>query len=205
MVNMSIEFEELAPGIIVYKNVIQNHSVIMPDIESVVSIGFANWQPSGVYIDGTSNVRPDHRDTDQIFINYTGKDQEDYSDQVKLFNSSLSSIFFRSFDNIEKHYSSMFGAMTSGHEGYTILKYGVGQKFNNHIDDHPTFKNPRRVSLVYYANDEFEGGKITFDKFNIEYQPKANEAILFPSNFMYSHTVHPVISGTRYAVVTWLN
>jgi predicted 2-oxoglutarate/Fe(II)-dependent dioxygenase YbiX len=94
-------------------------------------------------------------------------------------------------------------AVTTGHEGYTILKYSVDQKFNLHVDDHPDFT--RRVSMVYYPNDDYEGGEITFNNFDITYKPKSNELIIFPSNFMYSHSVSPVTSGTRYAVVTWIN
>jgi predicted 2-oxoglutarate/Fe(II)-dependent dioxygenase YbiX len=28
--------------------------------------------------------------------------------------------------------------------------------------------------------------------------------ILFPSNYAYSHIAHPVTSGTKYAMVTWI-
>jgi len=42
-------------------------------------------------------------------------------------------------------------------------------------------------------------------RFDITFKPKANQMIVFPSNFMYKHSVSPVIEGERYAVVSWLN
>ena len=36
------------------------------------------------------------------------------------------------------------------------------------------------------------------------YKPKKNSAIIFPSNFMFPHSVNQVIEGTRYSIITWL-
>jgi len=77
----------------------------------------------------------------------------------------------------------------------------VGQKFVNHIDDHTDYH--RRMSTIYYINDNYEGGEIEFPRFNVKYKPVANDFIIFPSNYMYNHSVSPVISGERYAVVSW--
>jgi predicted 2-oxoglutarate/Fe(II)-dependent dioxygenase YbiX len=57
--------------------------------------------------------------------------------------------------------------------------------------------------MSFYLNDEYEGGEIEFSRFGLNVKPKANQAIFFPSNYVYNHTVHPVTSGTRYAVVGW--
>jgi predicted 2-oxoglutarate/Fe(II)-dependent dioxygenase YbiX len=60
------------------------------------------------------------------------------------------------------------------------------------------------MSWVYYINDDYTGGEISFPRFNLTYKPVANEFIVFPSNYIYNHSVLPVIEGTRYAVVSWL-
>ena len=59
----------------------------------------------------------------------------------------------KSFDPIEKDYMSTYGIKADWHDQYGILKYGKGQKFTNHIDDHKDYH--RRVSTVYYLNDNY--------------------------------------------------
>ena len=31
------------------------------------------------------------------------------------------------------------------------------------------------------------------------------DVIIFPSNFLYPHSVAPIMMGTRYAIVNWYN
>lgn len=95
-----------------------------------------------------------------------------------------------------------FGVAFSDHDSYQILKYSKGQKFTNHIDDHPQYL--RRISSIYYINDDYIGGEINFSRFNISYKPKANELLVFPSTYVYNHSVSEVTDGTRYSVVSWL-
>ena len=118
------------------------------------------------------------------------------------FNSNLSNLFLSVFGPLESDYKTNYQVETSTHEDYSILKYGVGQKYVNHIDDHKN--SHRRMSWVYYVNDDYIGGEISFPRFNLTYKPLANELIIFPSTYVYNHSVLPVIEGTRYAVVSWL-
>lgn len=82
------------------------------------------------------------------------------------------------------------------------LKIWSGTKFVNHIDDHQDYH--RRVSTVYYLNENYTGGEINFPRFDIVFKPKANQMIVFPSTYVYNHSVSPVIEGERYAVVSWM-
>jgi predicted 2-oxoglutarate/Fe(II)-dependent dioxygenase YbiX len=93
--------------------------------------------------------------------------------------------------------------MFYNHDAYQILKYGKGQHFANHIDD--CEKYLRRVSSAFYLNDNYSGGEINFPRFGVTYKPKANELIIFPSSFIYNHSVSEVTDGTRYAVVSWIH
>jgi len=95
-----------------------------------------------------------------------------------------------------------YGIFSEWHDTYGILKYGKGQQFTNHIDDHPSYH--RRVSTVYYLNENYTGGEINFPRFGITFKPKANQMIVFPSTYVYNHSVSPVIEGERYAVVSWM-
>lgn len=197
---MVINKEEIAPGIIVYKNVIDKYDELLSDIEDSVALGVAAWSPAYVRSGGNSAVDTSKRDTLAIGIPYNLS--EDLSTASLSFTTTLSQIFLHFFSPIELDYKDMFGVGTDWHEAYTLLKYGVGQKFTNHIDDHPAFH--RRISTVYYMNDNYSGGEITFPRFNLTYKPKANEMLVFPSTYVYNHSVQEVTSGVRYAVVSWL-
>lgn len=192
---------EIAPGIIVYKDVLYSYESIVNDIEEAVSASNGNieWSPSYINIGKETKKDVNIRDTYSISVPYTSNSEENIR---TYFENSLRDIFFQGFYNIEKDYMSTYRIDFNDHDAYQVLKYGVGQKFTNHIDDSPT--NHRRVSSVYYLNEDYEGGEIVFPRFGITYKPAANEAILFPSTYVYNHSVSPVISGTRYAVVSWI-
>lgn len=195
--------EEIAPGIVVYSEVIKNHTSLHLDIEEGMKSARMNWGKAYVTSGNEIKVDDNTRNTETININYTDKILEDFSSFSASFNTSISNIFLESFSVIEKDYKAMYGVSTRTHENYSILKYGVGQNFVNHIDDHLDY--PRTVSYVYYFNDDYEGGEILFPRFGITYKPKANQCIFFPSNYVYNHSVSPVTSGQRYAVASWMN
>lgn len=200
-----MECTEIAPGIVVYKNVIDNHNCLINDIEDAVKIGLLQWSPAGIKDQDNVVVDKKQRDTESIGIAYSDNDNE-LTDQEKLstnfFEISLSKIFFKYFNPCEVDYRSKFQFSTDWHDSYGILKYGLGQKFTNHIDDHKDYH--RRMSSVYYINDNYSGGEINFPRFSITYKPKANELIIFPSTYVYNHSVSEIVDGTRYAIVSWL-
>ena len=85
--------------------------------------------------------------------------------------------------------------------GYDLLKYEVGQFYTQHTD---SFKDrPRAVSCSFMLNDDYEGGEFAFFDRELVYNLKKGSCIMFPSNFMYPHEIMPVISGTRYSIITW--
>jgi hypothetical protein len=197
--------EEIAPGIVVYSNVIPDSEHLYKDIEEgMASIGI-EWLgasvKSGVDEDAMKDAKI--RDTQTIGVTYLGKlESIDGLDLNAAFYTSLSNIFFEHFDPVEKDYENSFGVVSGWHDTYGILKYGKGQHFLNHIDDHPSYH--RRISTVYYLNDNYTGGEINFPRFGITFKPKANQMIVFPSTYVYNHSVSPVIEGERYAVVSWM-
>lgn len=180
--------KELAPGIVVYSNVIKNHQDLIFAIQSQASWDKAKTQ---------NGVQKETRDTDICVIPHSP------SNENSDFEKEMSSLFIESFDAIEKQYMAEHKTYCPDHSNYSILKYSKGQHFVDHIDDFPGIN--RRISSVYYLNDDYVGGEISFTRFNITYKPKANELILFPSTYSYNHSVSPVEDGTRYSVVSWIN
>lgn len=195
--------EEIAPGIIVYDDVIPNSNNLYQDIEEAVVSAKIKWFPA--HIKSETGVIVDYktRDTSAIGIAYQGGIKDTVLDNVtETFFINLNNLFFKNFDPIEKDYMSTYGVQTDWHDMYSILKYGPGQQFTNHIDDHKSYH--RRISTVYYLNDNYTGGEISFPRFDIIFKPKANQMIIFPSTYVYNHSVFPVIEGERYAVVSWM-
>ena len=85
--------------------------------------------------------------------------------------------------------------------GYDLLRYNEGQFYIQHTD---SFKNQQRaVSCSFHLNDDYEGGEFAFFDREIIIRAGKGGAILFPSNFMFPHEVMPVLSGTRYSIITW--
>ena len=89
------------------------------------------------------------------------------------------------------------------HEEYNMLKYSNGQEFYAHYDGGTD--SGRSLSAIVYLNDDYEGGNVEFVNFDITIKPSAGMLLLFPSNYAYRHKAHPVTSGTKYAIVTWLH
>mgnify|MGYP000243557526 CR=1 FL=1 len=196
--------EEIAPGIVVYSNVIPNSENLYQDIEEGIISANVEWQDASVK-SSQDNAGVDNmiRSTKTVGVPYAGKIHDIVENNISsIFFTSLNNLFFENFDPIEKDYLSSFGIYSGWHDTYGILKYGQGQFFVNHIDDHPDYH--RRVSTLYYLNDNYTCGEINFPRFNITFKPKANQMILFPSTYVYNHSVSPVVEGDRYVVVSWL-
>ena len=88
------------------------------------------------------------------------------------------------------------------HESYSLLRYQGGQEYKAHYDGDTA--SGRAVSAILYLNGDFEGGEVEFVNFNLKLKPEAGTLLLFPSNYAYRHLAHPVTSGTKYALVTWI-
>jgi hypothetical protein len=202
---MSINF--VAPGIALFENILPEGESLMEDLEYSVNAGILSWtsaQVANAQEAGSENKYV--RDTFSIGAPMPPRDTSppdpDNSPSRFLMEYGLGCTFRDAFQGPLDSYLGFYGVDIRTYDSYQILKYGVGQKFDKHMDDH--WRYPRRVSLTYYANDAYEGGEIEFDQFNIKIKPEKGNLLLFPSTFVYSHKVYPVTSGTRYAVVQWM-
>ena len=88
-------------------------------------------------------------------------------------------------------------------EGFNALKYQTGQEYGAHYDGGSA--TGRTIASILYLNDDYEGGEIEFVNFGVKIKPEKGMFLLFPATFAYRHIAHPVVSGTKYAIVTWLH
>ncbi|RUO89456.1 2OG-Fe(II) oxygenase [Corallococcus sp. AB018] len=81
-----------------------------------------------------------------------------------------------------------------------LVRYGVNDFYRLHRDDRPGGK--RRLSIVCYLNDDFDGGETAFPKLDIRVQPHGGMAVLFDSSLL--HGAERVSRGEKFVFVAWL-
>jgi len=124
-------------------------------------------------------------------------------DKNREVRSQLDTGLFNAVGNAIQQYANTYPyAGISKDSGYELLRYQTGQFYVQHVDS--TINHNRSVSCSLILNDGYEGGEFAFFDRQVIVSPPKGSALLFPSNFMFPHEVMPVLSGTRYAVVTWL-
>lgn len=84
------------------------------------------------------------------------------------------------------------------------LRYGVGGHYKFHVDDGPGMN--RKYSSILMLNNDYEGGTLCFnvDDEIVEMETKPGNLVIWPSNFMFPHSVKPLTKGVRYSVVSWM-
>jgi len=87
--------------------------------------------------------------------------------------------------------------------GYVLLEYGEGCFYTQHTDHFAA--HSRTISCSLNLNDDYTGGEFTFFDDRISYKLGKGDVLMFPSNFMYPHAIKPVLSGTRYSIITWFD
>jgi len=85
--------------------------------------------------------------------------------------------------------------------GYQLLRYNPGQFYIQHTDSF--IQQQRSIACSVTLNEDFVGGEFAFFDREIMMRNSIGDVIVFPSNFMYPHEIMPVISGTRYSIITW--
>lgn len=81
-----------------------------------------------------------------------------------------------------------------------ILKYDVGEFIHPHVDV-TTFGH---ASCTLNLNDEYTGGIFSFFNRKFDVRLGKGDAIVFPISWFWVHEVTPIISGTRYALNTFI-
>ena len=203
---MEFKKELLAPGIVAYYDVMEDPQSFISDVEGLVEIKNLTWRLGTVGDVGDADQSKSKVNTDLRIVETIGLQSYDRNPN---FRNTFQGSPLQVHDYLNeallptiRHYASEHGciAYATG-ENWQILKYGQGHHFENHVDDNKGM--PRTFSISYYLNDDYQGGEIEFPRFGLKIKPKANQAILFPANYVYNHKIYPVTEGTRYTVVNW--
>ena len=183
--------EKFAPGVYGYENV-----GLIPTFDSLIR-----------YFDSKKEIcfqETDSQEKDKVETVNIYSDNLKNNNQLKLIYDS----FDIKFSEIEKQYFNNFdlGQLKvnfTKREFIFCVKYTKERFAPKHFDDMENLV--RRVSVLYYPNDNYDGGELIFPEFNIIIKPKADQMIIFPSSYIYYHYVTPVKNGTRYSIGSMLS
>ena len=92
----------------------------------------------------------------------------------------------------------------------SVLKHGPGGRYNAHSEseywDEGNHTSERSLdhdySILAYLDEGFEGDALFFPNFDYRIAPKRGMMIAFPSYQRCIHAAEPLISGTRFAVLS---
>lgn len=86
-----------------------------------------------------------------------------------------------------------------GPEYYEILKWDYPAfGMNPHKDHSYNKEHVPHISVCIYLNNDYEGGEFGLTDHNLYFRPKANSAIMFPSDTL--HEVKDLEKGNRYVI-----
>lgn len=184
------------PGIVVYKNAIPTEWNIPERLEKALNIEGSPFYWNGAKV-GFFEENLQHRNCYDFKYK---REQLDYAEEI--YKEDLQKIHDQVYSSLRaclNDYGSMYGVAINYIEAFNMVRYGPGEKFNVHSDDGDPYRCT--VSAVGYPNDDYVGGELWFDKFDVKIKPDAGDFVLCPSSFVYSHASLPVESGTKYSIV----
>lgn len=196
---LSIDKYEEAPCVWVYRNAFDVKNFIeLIEKESEKNWPYLDWKSSKTG-DGENTVISSYRTSLEMRLDTIL--QETVAEDLSLIKDIFVKDIFSNIDKCVWDYRNCYELDLRADSGYSILKYSSGGEYHIHQDHHPT--NERVLSMVACLGNEFEGGELEFNNFNLTIKLNKNDLVLFPSNFPYTHIAHPVTSGIKYSLVTW--
>lgn len=200
--------EILGGAIAFYDNAWSSVEETIAVLERVANIPSDGIDPARTFVPATVHASLDYEKVDNLEVRNARTNSHlnlnyaaEFDEELRLINNRYSDLIARTVKPYVKNLD-IHESITEG-EGYNVLRYQTGDHYIAHYDGGTGTK--RSVSAILYLNDDYEGGEIEFVNFNVKIKPKAGTFLLFPSNYAYRHIAHPVISGTKYAIVTWLH
>ena len=194
---------EVVPGsgIWVYEDVIPKSMNVINRLEEVI-LDKNNQYGYMEALVGYGIKMPEYRDCFDFKYKRSDVERDKSESGVKLVEL-WDETYYRQLQAV-KHYTKTYNIGELRYwEATNYVKYGPGQHFQEHHDHGYSYNCV--VSLVAFPNDDYEGGELAFSLQGVSIKPKAGDLYIFPSNYMYPHRAMPVLSGTKYSMVTMLD
>jgi hypothetical protein len=190
--------EDIGIGIRKYNKPINCQNIITAIEKTISRSPDVDWKPALVSTGKEGyGVNKNIRDT---LIWLLQKDQ--YSKDTQLRMDNLSRLIDNEINECLFDYDATYAASLRQRDPYELLKYTENNHLDWHTDDGSS--NHARVSILFYLNDDYEGGEIEFKNFNLLYKPVKGDIIIFPSSYIYRHRVRKVTNGIRYVIANFV-
>ena len=194
---MSLTLNKIAPCIFVYENALADGEKFIEMLEEETK---NEWSTLQWDFSRTGSGRISEYRSSRLcsLMDITRPCAE--SEISKLFNNSI----LKDINSCISDYVVYHGAPpTMNGEGWIVLKYEGEAQYRTHYDH--SSDNGRTISVVAFPySTATVGGELHFPHFNATVKPTTGSVVVFPSNFPYTHTAHPVENGVKYSLVTWL-
>lgn len=97
-----------------------------------------------------------------------------------------------------------------------LTRYEVGQEYKQHVDyfnqaNTTAMDNDRCGTVIFYLNDDFEGGETYFPYINLTVKPKKGSALFFAYDYdisinsLTTHAGLPVLAGVKNIATVWIH
>ena len=194
--------DAIGPGIFLYHNVLIPDLQIIETIETYLASNSNNNQWLQAMV-GFQEIMPEYRDCFDFKWKPSNWGNKKLDEQEKKLVDMYNATHHRQLQAV-KHYCSTFNIPELQYwESTNFVKYKIGQHFAQHVDHGYSYNCT--VSLVGWPNDDYEGGELEFGMWGLKIKPKSGDLVISPSNYMYPHASLPVLSGTKYSLVTMLD
>jgi len=203
-----LEFDEIYPNVIVYKNMLsdpqKSYEIIKKsEATSEGKYFLKQWTPWAQF--GTYSQMKYGEELNDAQL-------EEMFDQEKAFHEELRS----AYDKAASHYRNYTGlkfpddARYSGHSYCKYFDEIDGLENNMTMQYHTDYIISQRdmpgdkfhTTMTFYINDDYDGGDLEFyiDNNIINHKPKAGDLVVFPSTDPYYHGVKKIANGNKYFV-----
>jgi predicted 2-oxoglutarate/Fe(II)-dependent dioxygenase YbiX len=131
------------------------------------------------------------------------------------FTKIISEKIYQSVVDYCKVFPAVVECITE-HKQLHYIKYAQNTGMGPHSDCSASYKNnsvelisssaiDNTLSTSIVLNSDFTGGKFRFTVIDEELDLRAGDALIYPSNFVGSHEVKQITSGTRWAFLSFFS
>jgi len=192
-------YEKLENNIVYFKGVIPNYQEIIDVAEKTNSPAVTEWETWYAYGSKSEygeikylkrkeikNITDDEQKTNSLFIidSLTDKMIECSKKYAELFSIDQKELDFAA--SVIKNEQTTIG----------LYKYFENASMGPHVDFNDE-NNYLAYTIVVYLNDDYEGGELYFNDFDIKVKPQAGSIMMYPSFAPYRHESLKIKSGRK--------